>query len=127
MQCPTCGSRNKDIARFCANCGQGLRGTPYQPYRESGVEDYGGWEGYPVDVSNYLAQSILVTIFCCLPLGIAAIIFAAQVNGKVASGDLAGAQSASGTAKTLCWVSFIGGLLVIGGWLFVFAVIAPVL
>ena len=30
---------------------------------------------------NYLVWAILSTIFCCLPLGIASIVFAAQVDG----------------------------------------------
>ncbi len=63
------------------------------------------------DVPNYLIQSILVTICCCLPLGIAAIIFAAQVNSKAKAGDLTGAKKASDTAKKLCWIGFILGLI----------------
>lgn len=64
--------------------------------------------------NNYLVQSILVTLFCCLPLGIVSIVFAAQVNGKFDSGDYAGALDASKKAKTFCWVSFgIGGAFVL--------------
>jgi hypothetical protein len=65
------------------------------------------------DVSNYLVQSILVTIFCCLPLGIAAIVFAAQVNGKLAGGDVAGAIESSKKAKMFCWIAFGLGLVVV--------------
>lgn len=61
-------------------------------------------------VSNYLVQAILCTIFCCLPFGIVAIVYAAQVNGKVDAGDMAGAQAASKNAKTWCWVAFGVGL-----------------
>ena len=57
----------------------------------------------PRQVSNYLVQAILVTIFCCLPFGIVAIVFAAQVNGKLAAGDYAGAVQTSNQAKM--WVS----------------------
>ncbi|HJT25078.1 MAG TPA: CD225/dispanin family protein [bacterium] len=64
-------------------------------------------------VPNYLVQAILCTIFCCLPFGIVAIVYAAQVNGKVEAGDMAGAQAASKTAKTWCWVAFGVGLAVI--------------
>ena len=32
-------------------------------------------------------QAILVTLFCCLPFGIVAIVFAAQVDSKVAAGQ----------------------------------------
>jgi len=57
-------------------------------------------------IPNYLVQSILVTLFCCLPLGIVAIINAAQVNNKISLGDIAGAMESSGKAKKWCWWSF---------------------
>jgi len=63
------------------------------------------------DIPNYLAQAILCTLFCCLPFGIVSIVYAAQVNGKVAAGDYAGAQAASNSARTWCWVSFWCGLV----------------
>jgi hypothetical protein len=61
-------------------------------------------------VPNYLVWSILVTLFCCLPAGIVSIVYAAQVNGKLQAGDIAGAQEASKNAKTWCWVSAGVGL-----------------
>ena len=48
---------------------------------------------------NYLVWAILSTLFCCLPLGIASIVFAAQVDGKYNSGDYVGAQASSAKAK----------------------------
>jgi len=67
--------------------------------------------GQPVgSVPNYLVQAILVTIFCCLPLGIVSIVFAAQVNGKLAAGDYYGAADSSNRAKMWCWWSFGLGL-----------------
>ncbi len=69
----------------------------------------GGVSGAPVahqPIPNYLVQSILVTIFCCQPFGIVAIIFAAKVDGLVARGDIAGAMDASKKAKTWAWVGF---------------------
>ena len=48
---------------------------------------------------NYLAESILVTIFCCMPLGIAGIVFDSQVNSKFAVGDYEGAIASSKSAK----------------------------
>jgi hypothetical protein len=38
--------------------------------------------------------------------GIIAIIYAAQVNGKVAGGNYAGAAESSRMAKIWCWVTF---------------------
>jgi hypothetical protein len=63
-------------------------------------------------VPTYLAQAILCTLFCCLPAGIVAIVYAAQVNSKLGAGDYAGAQLASKNAKTWVWVSFGVGLAV---------------
>jgi len=73
-------------------------------------------------VPNYLIPAILSAI-CCFPLGIISIIFAAQVNGKVAAGDLAGAVDSSKKAKMFsyiflglgivvwaCYLIFFGGL-----------------
>ncbi len=65
----------------------------------------------PARVPNYLVQSIL-TLFCCWPLSIVAIVFAAQVNGKLAGGDYAGAVQASKQAKMWCWISFGIGLAI---------------
>ena len=59
-------------------------------------------------VPNYLVPAIIST-FCCWPLAIPAIIFATQVNGKVAAGDMAGAQEASEKAKKFMKLAFIIG------------------
>jgi hypothetical protein len=67
-------------------------------------------------IPNYLAQSILVTLFCCMPLGIPAIIFSAQVNGKIQAGDIPGALEASRKAKVWAWWSFGIGLLSSGAY-----------
>lgn len=64
------------------------------------------------DIPNFLVQSILVTICCCLPLGIPAIVFAAQVNGYIAAGDLQRAQDASNKAKMFSWWAFGLGLAI---------------
>jgi len=65
------------------------------------------------DVPNYLVQAILTTVFCCLPLGIVSIVYAAQVNGKVAAGDRAGALESSRNARLWAWISFGAGLVLV--------------
>lgn len=47
---------------------------------------------------NWLVESILVTLFCCLPFGIVGIINATNVNSKYDAGDLQGAIRASAEA-----------------------------
>ena len=65
--------------------------------------------GTPTTVPNYLIPAI-ISIFCCWPLAIVAIIFAAQVNGKVASGDIAGAMASSQKAKLFSYIAIGLGL-----------------
>ncbi len=96
MFCTACGAKNDDNAFRCAACGKDLvRVGPVAP----------------VNIPNYLVQAILVTVFCCLPFGIAAIVFAAQVNGKVQAGDIAGAMESSRKAKMWAWWAFGVGLV----------------
>lgn len=68
-------------------------------------------------IPNYLWQSIVVTIICCWPFGIPAIVFAAKVDGLVAKGDIAGALEASKKAKKWCIITLCAGVLVIGIWI----------
>lgn len=65
--------------------------------------------GAPASVPNYLIPAI-ISLFCCLPLGIVGVIFAAQVNTKVAAGDTAGALDASKKAKLFSFIAIGLGL-----------------
>ena len=59
---------------------------------------------------NWLVESILVTLFCCLPFGVVGIINAANVNSKYSSGDFQGAQKASLDAKRWTRIGFFVGI-----------------
>ena len=72
--------------------------------------------GTPDNVPNYLVMSIIATI-CCFPLGVIGLIFAAQVNGKVTAGDVAGAMDASKKAKLFSYIGLGLGILLWGGYL----------
>ncbi len=66
--------------------------------------------GGSATVPNYMVPAI-ISIFCCWPLAIPAIIFATQVNGKVQAGDIAGAQDASKKAKMFSYIALGIGIL----------------
>lgn len=69
-------------------------------------------QGVPLQrVENYLTAAILTTIFCCVPLGIVSIVYAAQVNGKVQAGDVHGAMECSQKAKNWATAAFVCGLI----------------
>ncbi len=95
MFCTKCGQPRPDNATICASCGQRVQ----RP-------------AAPAPVPNYLVQAIMTTLCCCVPFGIVAIVFAAQVNGKLAAGDIAGARDASRKAKIWSWVAFGCGVLI---------------
>lgn len=112
MFCQKCGTNNDDNATNCSNCGAPLHAvsesTPVTP-----TPTQTPIAGPAQEIKNYLVQSILVTLFCCLPFGIAAIVFSAQVNGKVQAGDIEGALESSKKAKMFAWISFWVGLVAI--------------
>jgi len=81
------------------------------------------YSGQPIP--NYLWQSIAVTICCCLPFGIPAIVYAAKADTLKAQGDLQGALAASKSAKTWVRVSIFSWLAIVVFYILV-AVIAGV-
>lgn len=78
----------------------------------------------PAQPKNYLVQSILVTIFCCLVFGIIGIINASKVNSEYAAGNYAAAEEASKNAKKWTMWGFIVGLII--GVLYLILMIAGV-
>jgi hypothetical protein len=117
LNCPNCGTSNPDTASICANCGKPLAGAPAHSYSPPPAAPSSYTPTAGETIPNYLIQSILVTLCCCLPLGVVAIIFAAQVNSKLAAGDLAGARDASAKAKMFCWIAFLIGIVACIIWM----------
>jgi len=116
VNCPNCGTNNLDNASVCVNCGRSLSAGAQTSYTPPPPPSYGGPGPGPVPgetIPNYLWQSIVVTLCCCLPLGVVGIIFAAQVNTKLAQGDIAGARDASQKAKMFTLIGFGIGLVII--------------
>jgi hypothetical protein len=61
---------------------------------------------------TWLVESILVTLFCCLPFGIAGIVNASKVESHHYAGDIEGANRASAHAKKWTMISFWIGIAV---------------
>lgn len=70
---------------------------------------------------TWLVESILATIFCCLPFGIAGIVNAAKVESLYRAGDTEGALRASRQAKQWTLIGFFIGL---GGFILYVVLIA---
>lgn len=78
----------------------------------------GGGGGPPPQIKNYLVESILALLCCGGVFAIPAIVYAAQVNGKIAAGDYQGAMESSANAKkwlviAVC-IGVVCNLLVVG-------------
>ena len=137
--CGTCGKKLQEQSPIRGNRDPIDREPPpetgpaYNPYRgpepidqepppdtASGYGSYRAPGTYPAQIPNYLVPAILVTLFCCVPFGIISIVYAAQVNGKVALGDIEGALRTSRSAKKWAWISFGVGLVITVGWIIYF-------
>ena len=68
---------------------------------------------------NNMLWAILSTLFCCLPLGIVAIINAAKVDGLYRSGDYSGAQKAADNAKKYALYGLVIGIIWIVVYFFI--------
>lgn len=89
--------------------------TPYgqTPYGQSAY----GQNAYNQPVKQisgtpYMIFAIFTTLLCCMPLGIAAIVFASKINSCQRMGDYAGAQNAAKKAKLFSIIGAAVGLVV---------------
>lgn len=116
MYCPQCGTQAEEGGRFCAKCGRALsvsteQDRPAPATREARTYDPNYRREERPHIPDHLVWAILSTVCCCPPTGIVSIVYSAQVNGKVAAGDFAGARKASQNAKTWVWVSVVMGII----------------
>jgi hypothetical protein len=99
MNCGVCGEPNDDNAYKCIKCGRLLH---WNESKAPSIKRI---------IPNYLVQSILVTIFCCLPFGIVALVYSNRVSTNLIMGNQRGAIYASKQARTWCWISLGMGLV----------------
>ncbi len=103
---------------FCRNCGQFNEGDSFNCIKCGSATELRHQPSYMVEtIPTYLVQAILVTLFCCMPFGIVAIVYAATAQSKNQVGDTNGAMIASNSAGKWCWASFWLGILPAVIWL----------
>lgn len=84
------------------------------PHREPPRFDARSTEPQPMP-KTWLAESILVTLLCCPPFGIAAIVFASQVESMYCLGNYEMAEHKSAQArKMVLWGFGLGLALIVG-------------
>ena len=85
------------------------------------------WASIGYNMVLAIVATVVSVIGCCLPWGAVSLIFAMQVNKKLAAGDTAGAANASKQAKMFAWIAIILGVIcliiniVFGGLAFLMA------
>ena len=110
MKCPNCSTENPIKALKCVKCETIL------PWIDPDTKA----KRY---IPNYLAPAILVTIFCCFPLGIVGLIYATQVNGRLIAGEYDKAVTSSLNARLWCWITFGVGIAFWTFYLFIYGII----
>jgi len=136
MFCKKCGMQIDDSASFCEHCGADQRPAAEPVYEAPSYQPSEPQQDYqpvyntapaaePVKGTAYLVWSILVTIFCCLPLGVPAIVFAAKIDNCNAQGDYAGAAENARKAKNFCiWGAVLSAVFCIIYFVFMVLMIA---
>lgn len=69
---------------------------------------------------TWMLESILVTLFCCLPFGIIGIVNASKVSSQFAAGNVDAANAASQSAGK--WVKIGAGIGLVAILIYVIAV-----
>ena len=67
-----------------------------------------------VKPKDYLVESILVTLFCCMVFGILGIVYSVQANSAFSSGNITAANEFSAKAKKWVTYGFWCGIAVVG-------------
>lgn len=106
---------NRQAANSQASYSQsGYSQSPYGPQQPNlqNNPNYPNNQNATPMPQTYLVWAVIMTVLCCLPTGVVAIIFSSQVTSKYYAGDIEGAQKASERAQIWIIVSFVLGVLV---------------
>lgn len=72
---------------------------------------------------DFMMESVLVTLFCCLLTGMIAIVYSHETRAALGRGDLAQAEEASRKARSLVLFSLLFGVFVSTSWV-IYVVVA---
>ncbi|XP_059358867.1 proline rich transmembrane protein 1B-like [Carassius carassius] len=83
-------------------------------------------EEHPPLPKDYLVESLLVTIFCCLMSGLVAVMYSYETRAALTRGDIREAEKTSQKARLLVMFSLMFGIFIFVGWIiYVVTVLCP--
>ena len=97
--CSNCGMNHPDADNHCTNCGTALpsAGSAVESKVNNAIQPPVNQP--PVRIESHLVKAIISSVCCCLPLGIAAVVFAAQVEPNLKAKNYEAASEASKKAN----------------------------
>lgn len=110
--CRNCGNQVNEGVKFCPKCGQPVESQSVQQPQFVAQQVQQPQEKKPMKPESGMMMAILSTLFCCLPLGIVAIVKANKVDKLYFAGDYKGAEEAASGAKTWTYIAMGVGLVV---------------
>ncbi len=111
--CHYCGAQTQPWDKFCPSFSINLQaGQETQNISQPQMNTQ--FNPSDANIESHLAKAIFSTVCCCVPFGIAAIVFAAQVKGKIELCDYQGAKESADKADLWSNLSIgIGFVLII--------------
>lgn len=112
INCQFCGAENPDGTRFCVSCGKDitLGNTPEESKPAKVIYDH------PF-VETHLVKAIVTAIFCFMPVGVIAIVYAVLAEDKKNSGNIDAARRNAQQANKWANIALIIGIVLTIGML----------
>jgi len=126
VACTSCGTNPRLGKNFCSACGVKTKADQIMCIECGASPNAAHFPGTSQTVDNQMVKAVLVSVLCCLPFGIIAIIKSSEVNGKLAAGDVVGAQMSASSSSNWSNMGMMFGLI-FGLLYFIFIIMAEIL
>lgn len=122
--CSNCGSITSDNSIFCPKCGQRVR-VILKVQRQDSFASYNNLEASkPFKPNSNMLLAIFTTVFCCVPLGVYAIVLANKVDTLYYSGEYKLAEMAAQDSKKWSIIGILSTAILCVVWFVIVIILA---